>query len=213
MVTAEPTGALRRRGLRLEYATLAWNAVEGTLAIVAGLAAHSIALTAYGLDSAVEVFASAVAAWQLRADLDGHAARAAVVERRALLAIAGCFLVVAAYVGTQSIRELITRAKPEHSYVGLVITAAACVAMTLLGVRKRDVGRSLGNRVLTAEAAFSLVDAALSATVLVGLALNALAGLWWADPGVALAVALFALREGWIGLRPPAEGPRSGTAS
>ncbi len=184
----------RRRGLRLVYATVAWNALEGGAAIAAGLAAHSVALTGYGLDSSLEVFVSAVAAWQLRADGRQR-------DRPALRAIGLSYLAVAAYVGTESVLHLASGARPHASPFGIALTAAASVVMTALGLAKARVARRIENPVLAAEARFSLVDAALSATVLVGLAANAAAGWWWADPGVALAVALFALQEGVEGLR------------
>jgi divalent metal cation (Fe/Co/Zn/Cd) transporter len=214
-MTENPTRSrLRQRGLRLEYLTLAWNAFEGAAAITAGLVAHSIALTAFGLDSCVEVFASGVAAGQLRSTA-GTADSQSRAERRALRSIAACFLGVGVYVGIQSIRDLVGGTRPEHSPFGIAITAAACLVMAWLGVTKRRVGCELGNLVLSAEASFSLVDSALSATVLLGLGLNALAGVWWADPAVAIAVATFALREGREGwsdaarVSPPWPGSRA----
>ena len=108
---------------------------------------------------------------------------------------------MAAYVGAQSVLRLISRTRPEASPVGIALTAAAAIVMTVLGVWKGRIARVIGNRVLAAEARFSLVDAALSATVLVGLVANAAAGWWWADPIVALVIALFALREGLEELR------------
>jgi divalent metal cation (Fe/Co/Zn/Cd) transporter len=185
---------LRRLGLRLEYVTIAWNLFEGIAAITAGVVAHSIALTAFGLSSAVEVAASSVAAWQLR---DPSAYR----ERIALRLLGACYLLVAAYVGVQSILYLIQRSRPESSMFGIVITAAAVVVMGALGISKRSVGRRMENRTLLQEATFSLVDAALSGTVLLGLVSFMVAGWWWADPLAALAVALFAFSEGVGGAR------------
>src|SRR5207302_11330916 len=168
------TSTLRDRALRLEYLTVAWNAFEGAAAIVAGLVAHSIALTAFGLDSSIEVLASAVAARQLRSMGRGSDVAAARIERRGLRTIAFCFLVVGVYVGVQSVRQLIRGTRPESSPFGIAITAAACVVMSVLGVSKRRLARALTNPVLAAEASFTLVDGALSATVLAGLCLNAL---------------------------------------
>ncbi len=182
-------GAARRRGLRLVYATIAWNAFEGAAAIAAGIAASSVALTAYGLDSSLEVFVGVVTVWQLEG-------RGPLRDRPALRAIGVSYLIVAAYVGVQSILRLISGARPEASPFGIVLTAAAAIVMTALGVAKGRIARVIENRVLAAEARFSLVDAALSTTVLVGLVANAAAGWWWADPLVALVIALFALREG-----------------
>jgi divalent metal cation (Fe/Co/Zn/Cd) transporter len=195
---AEP--ALRRRALRLEYVTIGWNAVEGTLAIVVGILARSVALTAFGLDSSVEVFASAVAAWQLRGASERR-------ERLALRLIGACFLVVALYIGFEAVRHLVQERRARTSVAGVVLTAAAGAIMLVLGLSKRRVGRALGNAVLRAEARFSLVDAALSATVLIGLVLNLAFRWWWADPAAALVLAAYSLREAIEGLRGrPPEG-------
>jgi divalent metal cation (Fe/Co/Zn/Cd) transporter len=196
--------AAARRGLRLVYATIVWNAFEGAAAILVGIAAHSVALTAYGLDSSLEVFVSGVAAWQLTT---GGTAR----DRPALRAVGICYLIVALYVGVQSVLHLLSGARPEATPLGIALTAAAVAVMTVLGILKARVARSIANRVLAAEARFSLVDAALSATVLLGLAANAAAGWWWADPGVALLLAALALREGVGEIRSSAgeEGTRT----
>jgi divalent metal cation (Fe/Co/Zn/Cd) transporter len=185
---------LRRRGLRLVYATIAWNAFEGAAAIIAGVAAHSVALTAFGLDSSVEVLVSAVAAWQLRGTDDRR-------DQVALRIIGASFVLVGLYVAIASVLKLVTTARPETSPIGIALTASAVVVMTVLGLGKRSVGGRLGNRVLLAEARFSLVDAGLSGTVLVGLVLNLGLRWWWADPTVALLLAALALREGIEGLR------------
>ena len=193
--TREPSrAALRGRALRLEYVTIGWNAFEGAAAIAAGIVAHSVALTAYGLDSSVEVVASSVAAWQLHGIGMGR-------ERRALRLIGLCFLVVAAYVGVESVLRLASDARPRGSPFGVAITAAAILIMTWLGIAKARLARRMGNRVLAAEARFSLVDAGLSATVLAGLVLNLSLGWWWADPVAALAIAGLALWEGSEGVR------------
>ena len=191
--------ASRRRALRLEYLTIAWNAVEGALAILAGVLAGSIALTGFGLDSSIEVLASAVTAWELRRPTRTR-------SDIALRVIAACYLAVALYIGFESCRRLVVGRRADASQLGVVVTAASVVAMTALEVRKRRLAGTLASSVLRAEANFSLLDAALSATVLVGLLADRALGWWWADPGAALAVAAFAGREGVDGLR-----RRSGT--
>jgi divalent metal cation (Fe/Co/Zn/Cd) transporter len=190
--------AFRRRGLRLEGATIAWNAVEGAVAISAGIAAHSIALTGFGLDSSVEVFASAVAAWQLRSPTPAR-------SRIAIRLIGACFLLIAAYVGFESLHRLAGGHHATPSLLGLVVTAASVVVMSGLGFAKLRLADRMDNEALHAEAAFSLVDAALSATVLLGLASDRVLHWWWADPAAALVVALVAAREGARGItNPPA---------
>jgi divalent metal cation (Fe/Co/Zn/Cd) transporter len=186
--------ALIRRALRLEYVTIGWNALEGGAAIAAGIVARSVSLAAFGLDSCVEVFASAVAAWQLREGVEDDR------EGAALRLIGVAYLVVGIYVGAQAILRLVHGGSARVSIPGMVLTAAALVIMSLLGVSKRRIGVSLQNETLTAEATFSLVDAGLAGSVLVGLVLNASVGWGVADPLVALGLALFSLREGLVGL-------------
>jgi divalent metal cation (Fe/Co/Zn/Cd) transporter len=151
--------------------------------------AGSIALTGFGLDSSIEVLASAVAAWQLRRPTSAR-------SRIALRVIGVSYVVVAGWVGVESVRRLVGGRHAEASALGVAVTAAAVVAMTALGVAKRRIARRLRNEVLRAEANFSLVDATLSATVLAGLVLDRTLGWWWADPAAAVAVALVAAREG-----------------
>ncbi len=186
--------SLTRRALRLEYATIVWNAFEGIAGIAAGIAARSVSLTGWGLDSSIEVLVSSVAAWQLRGAA-GHR------DRPALRLIGICYLVVAAFVGFQSIARLVSGEHPSVSPFGMAISGAAVAVMLVLGLRKRILARSLANPVLSAEAKFSLVDAALAATVLAGLVLDAAFAWWWADPVVAIGIALVALSEGIEGVR------------
>jgi divalent metal cation (Fe/Co/Zn/Cd) transporter len=180
---------LRRRAFGLEYATIAWNIVEGAAALIAGLLAGSVALVAFGLDSSVEVFASAVVVWELRgADRRG--------ERRALRAIGAAYLVVAAYVFVDAVNAIRIANHPAASPLGMVLLAATVVVMLGLGVAKLRVGRALDSQTVTADGRFSLIDGALAGAVLVGLALSALYGWWWADAVLAIAIAVLALREG-----------------
>jgi divalent metal cation (Fe/Co/Zn/Cd) transporter len=188
------TTDLRRRGLRLEYLTIGWNAFEGITAIVAGILAHSVALTAFGLDSSVEVFASSVAAWQLKAEGTRR-------DRVSLRMIGGSFLAISVYIGIQAVLHLVHRTHPAASPAGIAVTGAAAIVMTLLGVAKYRVGTKMPNPVLVAEATFSLADAGLSATVLLGLIANAVGGWWWADGVTALILCAFAAKEGIEGLR------------
>jgi divalent metal cation (Fe/Co/Zn/Cd) transporter len=191
--SVEQDPKLRQRGLRLVYATVAWNALEGAAAIVAGIVAHSVALTAFGLDSSLEVFVSALAASQLRGTGDRG-------DTAPLRMIGASFVLVGIYVATESVLKLVSASRPEASPVGVALTASAVVVMAALGLAKRRVAGRLGNRVLGAEARFSLVDAGLSGAVLIGLVLNLALRWWWADPVVALLLAALALSEGIEGL-------------
>jgi divalent metal cation (Fe/Co/Zn/Cd) transporter len=181
---------LRRRGLRLEYLTIAWNALEAVVAVAAGLAAGSIALVGFGLDSLIEVFAAGVVVWELKGI---PAAR----ERRALKAIALSFFALAAYVTAESVRDLVIGVEPAESPVGIALAIVSLMVMPLLAFAKRRTGRSLGSSPLVADSSETWLCACLSAILLAGLVINAVLGWWWADPIAALVIAALATREGW----------------
>lgn len=180
---------LFRRGLRLEYLTIAWNVVEAVVAVGAGIAAGSIALIGFGLDSLIEVFAATVVVWELR---DHHGER----EARALKLIAWSFFVLAAYVTVEAVWDLTGADEAATSVVGIALAAVSLAVMPALAVGKLRVGRALPSRVLVADSAETLLCAWLSAVLLVGLGVNAAVGWWWADPIAALGIAALAVREG-----------------
>lgn len=189
--------ALLSRGLRLEYVTVGWNIAEGLLAVGGGLAAGSVALIAFGVDSFVESISGSVLIWRLRAEATGGADEERIehVERRAARLVAVSFVVLAAYVGFEAIRTLIAQERPEASPVGIALTAVSLAVMLWLARAKRDTGEALGSRALIADSHQTFACWYLSATTLAGLALNAAFGLWWADPIAALVIVVFLLRE------------------
>ena len=180
---------LLRFGLRLEYLTISWNLIEAVAAIGFGLAAGSIALVGFGFDSTVEVLAASVVIWELRGVGTNR-------ERLALRLIAISFFVLTAYVGSQAVRDLLTRAEPHESVPGIVLAAMSLVVMPLLAIAKRRTGEAMGNAPLIADAAETMLCSLLSLILLVGLLLNATAGWWWADPVAAIGIAALAFREG-----------------
>jgi divalent metal cation (Fe/Co/Zn/Cd) transporter len=184
---------LRRRAFRLEYATIVWNVVEGTAALAAGFLAGSVALVAFGLDSSVEVFASAVVVWELR----GADRRR---ERRAVRAIGAAYLVVAVYVLLDAANALRVANRPEASPIGMVLLALTVVVMLGLGIAKLRVGRRLESQTVIADGRFSLVDGSLAGAVLIGLGLTAAFGWWWADAILAIVISLLAFQEGRVAL-------------
>jgi divalent metal cation (Fe/Co/Zn/Cd) transporter len=189
MVKGEPEAALTRRAFALEGLTVAWNTVEAAVALVAGIVAGSIALVGFGLDSLVEIFAAGVVIWQLRGVSEDR-------ERHALRLIAVSFFALAAYVTIEALRDLLLRHEPATSTPGIVLAVASLAVMPSLALAKRRAGQRLGNPVLVADSIETLLCAYLSAILLVGLALNATVGWWWADPLAGLGIAYFALREG-----------------
>lgn len=191
--------ALVGRGLLLNYATIAYNLLEAVASIVAGVLAGSVALIGFGADSIIEVTASGAAQWRLRADLDP--ARCERVERLTLRIIGWSFLALAVYVAYDSGKSLWLRERPERSVAGIVILALSVVVMPLLARAKRRVAREMGSRALEADAEQTSLCAYLSVIALAGVALNALAGWWWADPLAALGMVPIIAKEGLEGLR------------
>ena len=180
--------SLLKRGLLLEYATLGWNVVGVVILAVAAYAARSVALAGFGLDSLIEIFASVVVVWHL---LGIHLDR----ERTALRLIGIAFVLLVVYIAAQLAYTVLTQTHPAASVGGIGWTAATLVAMLLLAYGKRVTGERLGNEVLRTESRVTLVDAYLAGAVLIGLALNALARWWWADPLASLVIVYYAVRE------------------
>jgi divalent metal cation (Fe/Co/Zn/Cd) transporter len=191
--------ALVRRSRRLNYATLAYNSLEGILSIGAGLLAGSIVLVGFGADSLIELTAGGAALWRLQADL--NPARRERAEQQTLRVIGCCFLALAAYVSFEAIRALASRAAPDPSPLGIGIAAASLIVMPFLARAKRAVAFQLRSGALAAEAKQTLICTYLSAILLTGLALNALWGWWWADPVAALAMVPLIPWEGIEGIR------------
>jgi len=183
------TATLRRRGIRLAVLIIVWDVIEGAVAVAAGLAAGSIALVGFGIDSSIEVFAAAVVLWQLRG---GAHAR----QRPALRALAVTFFLLAVYVSVEAVREFAAGADAEESIVGIVLNVVALAVMLPVAVAQWRTGRQLDNDVLAAQAKETWLSNALSVNVLVGLGVNAAFGWAWADPLVALVVAGFAAYAG-----------------
>lgn len=189
--------ALQRRGLRLEYATIGWNVGEAVLTISLGVAATSLALIGFGSVSVIEVFASAVVIWHI---LPGHEADDAGRTRTALRLTAAGFAALAVALVVLSTRDLLTGRRADESLFGIVYLAVTALVMFALAAAKRSTARRLDSAPLRSEAHMTFLDGILSTGTLLGLALNAYAGWWWADPGAALLVGLASAnsaRETW----------------
>jgi len=185
-----------REGRRLEYLTIAWNAVEAVVSIAAGVVAGSTALIGFGVDSVIESGSGAVLLWRLQ-ESDDHAAR----EARALRLVGLTFLVLAAWVGYESVTSLWSREAPSASYVGIAVAALSLLVMPWLAYRKRRVAARLGSRALESDSRQTSLCAYLSAILLTGLLLNALLGWWWADGVAALLMVPIIVSEGIEALR------------
>ncbi|HEV8248497.1 MAG TPA: cation transporter [Gaiellaceae bacterium] len=188
VVTAQlPRRQLVRRARQLAWGGIGWHAVEFAVALGAGLAAGSIALVAFGIDSLVEAAAGFAVIWRL-----GSETR----ERRAQQVIAVSFFLLAAYVAVEAVRTLAAGDRPEVSWLGIALAAVTAIAMPVLATAKRRVGQSLGSAATVQEGRQNMLCAYLSVALLAGLLANALAAWWWADPLAALVIAVVALNEG-----------------
>lgn len=184
--------SLERRARVLAWGGIAWHFVEFGIALGAGIAAGSIALIGFGADSLIEAFAGFVVVWLFT----GRRLHSPAAERRAQQLIAASFFVLAAYVGVESIRDLIGGHHPSASWVGVGLAAVTAPTMPLLARAKRGVGSKLQSSATVKEGAQNMLCAYLSVALLIGLLANAIAGWWWADPAAALVIAAVALREG-----------------
>ena len=183
-----PDDRLLRRGLTLEYVTLAWNVGGVGVLGWSAIAARSVALAGFGLDSLIEIGASTVVVWELTGTGAGR-------QHRALRLIGGAFALMAAYLVVQGALALATGHRAGHSAAGIAWTALTAVAMFALAWGKARTGAALGNVVLRAEGRVTLVDGFLATSVLAGLVLNAALHWWWADPVAGFVLVYYAGRE------------------
>jgi divalent metal cation (Fe/Co/Zn/Cd) transporter len=190
---------IAERGKRLEYFTIAWNSLEGLVALVAGAFAGSISLVGFGIDSFIEVTSGSVLLWRMSVDADLQSRERN--ERLSLRIVGACFLALAIYVGYESASDLLSKKPPEHSIPGIVLACVSLVVMPLLARAKRKIGRELGSSAMHADARQTDFCVYLSAILLVGLLLNAGFGLWWADPIAALVMVPIIAKEGLDGMR------------
>jgi divalent metal cation (Fe/Co/Zn/Cd) transporter len=191
--------AAAQRGKRLEYFTIAWNSLEGIVALAAGLIAGSISLVGFGVDSFIEVTSGAALLWRMSVDAEEH--KRERVEQATLRIVGACFLALAAYVGYEALRNLIGEKAPEHSLPGIILACVSLIVMPLLSRAKRRVALRLKSTAMIADARQTEFCAYLSAILLGGLLLNAIFDLWWADPLAALIMVPLIAKEGLDGLR------------
>ena len=189
-------GADRRRLERtariLAWGGNAWHFIEFAIALGAGIAAGSIALIGFGADSLVEALAGFVIVWLFT----GSRLQSEAAERRAQQIIAAGYFVLAAYVGVESVRDLVDGHRPGVSWIGVGLAAFTAPTMPLLARAKQKVGRQLNSSATVSDAGQNMICAYLSIALLGGLLLNAVAGWWWADPAAALVIAVVAINEG-----------------
>jgi len=187
------------RGKRLEYFTIAWNSLEGLVALIAGAVAGSISLVGFGIDSFVEVTSGAALLWRMSVDADLENRERN--EKLSLRIVGACFITLTAYILYESIGDLVARRAPQQSLPGIILACVSLVVMPLLSRAKKKVGNELGSRAMKADARQTDFCVYLSAILLAGLVLNAALGWWWADPVSALVMTPIIAKEGLDALR------------
>jgi divalent metal cation (Fe/Co/Zn/Cd) transporter len=176
----------------LSWLSLVWMTIEGAVAIAAGIVAGSIALVGFGLDSAVEGFASIIIIWRFT----GHRVFSHDAEQRAQKLVAVQFFILAPYVGFEAIKSLIVGDHADVSWVGIALSIGSVVFMPMLGIAKQRLADELGSAATAGEGRQNMLCAYLAGALLVGLLGNALVGAWWLDPAVGLLIAAVAVKEG-----------------
>jgi divalent metal cation (Fe/Co/Zn/Cd) transporter len=191
-ITRERYERLARRAKLLSWLSLAWMTVEGAVAIAAGVVAGSIALVGFGLDSAIEGFASVIIIWRFT----GHRVFSHAAEERAQKLVAVQFFLLAPYVAFESVKGLIAGDHPDVSWVGIGLAVGSVTLMPMLAIAKQRLADQLGSAATAGEGRQNMLCAYLAGALLVGLIGNAALGAWWLDPAVGLLIAGVAVKEG-----------------
>ena len=187
-----------RQGIRIEIVSILWVVMEMAVSIGAGIAAGSVLLTAFGIDSLIELISGGILLWRLRVEsLGGDVERVEQTEHRAEWVVAITLALLCVYVAVSSIYGLIIHSKPESAMLGIGISAAAVLIMPYLAIIKRRISNRIHSEALAGDAVESITCAYMAGTVLIGLALNALFGWWWAEHIAALLFLLWLARETW----------------
>ena len=187
------------RGKRLEYFTIAWNSLEGLVAVIAGAIAGSISLVGFGMDSFIEVTSGATLLWRMSVDADEESRERN--ERLSIRIVGVCFLALAVYVAYEGVSDLISRRAPQHSIPGIVLACISLIVMPILSRAKKRVAKALHSAAMKADAKQTDFCVYLSAILLVGLLLNAALGWWWADPVAGLVMTPIIAKEGVEGVK------------
>ena len=191
--------AFVRRGRRLEYFTIGWNALEGLVGVGAGLLAGSISLVGFGMDSFIEVTSGATLLWRMSVDEDLE--RRERNEKLSLRFVGVCFIALATYIAYEAMLDLARKTAPAHSIPGIALACVSLLVMPILSRAKKKVGKALASAAMNADARQTDFCFYLSAILLLGLMLNAAFGWWWADPVAALMMVPIVLREGLDGVK------------
>lgn len=203
------SGAVRsqhKKALYLSIFTVAYNFLEGIVSIAAGAAAGSIALIGFGLDSFVESLSGGVMIWRFGGRSELSKEEEERREARALKLVGYTFFVLGAYVAYECLKKLILREPSEPSIIGIIIAVVSLIVMPVVFYMKYKLGKSVGSRGLVADSKQTLACCYLSLSLLAGLGLNYLYGIWWADPAAGLVIVAFLFKEGLEAVRGEHDG-------
>ena len=184
----------RKKALWLSVATVGYNVIEGIAAVTAGIATRSSALLGFGLDSFIESLSGSVMIWRFgkeRTDEDEER-----VEKIAVKLVAFTFFILGAYILFDAGKQLLQHEVPEKSLFGIVVAVLSLLIMPALMLAKYRTGKQIGSKSLVADSKQTLACVFMSVTLLLGVGLNYLFGLWWADPVAGLVIAVMLLYEG-----------------
>ena len=190
-------GVLLKRGFRLENISLGWNLIEGTVAVIAGVIAGSVALIGFGVDSFVESSSAAVIIWRILSESRNktNPEKIYLIERRAQRLVGLSLLAFAIYILFESGSALVLQERPEVSHTGIILAVLSLAVMWWLARSIRRVGQQLHSHAIEADSSQTLACRWMSLSLLVGLGVNALFGWWWADPLAGIAISALMLRE------------------
>lgn len=190
-----------KKALLLSYFTLIYNLLEGILSIIAGAIAGSVALIGFGMDSFSESLSSIVMIWRFRSYKKMNREQDSKLEKRAIKLVGYTFFILGSYVLYEAVKKMLFQEKPEPSIMGLVIVILSLIIMPLLYVAKNKTGKRIGSMSLVADSKQTLACVFMSLSLLIGLLLNQLFGIWQADPIVGLLIAAYLFKEGFETLK------------
>ena len=188
---------LHKKALLLSYFTVGYNVLEGITSIFAGLFAGSIALVGFGSDSFVESLSGGVMIWRFRKHGKITEEEEEKVELKATRLIAYTFFILGFYILYESVKKLCSHEIPGPSLLGIIIAIVSIIVMPVLFYMKYQTGKSVNSKSLVADSKQTLACTFMSVALLIGLGLNYLYGLWWADPVVGLIIVVFLIKEGY----------------
>ena len=187
-----------RSGIRIEILSLAWMVVEMAVSIYAGIAAGSVLLAAFGIDSLIEIVSSVVLLWRLQVESrGGNLERVEQAEKTATRIVAILLALLSIYVLVTAVSGLLSQSRPESSPLGIAVSAAAVLFMPYLAITKRRIARRIDSDALAGDAAESITCAYMAGTVLIGLLLYTAFGWWWVEDVAALVFLVWLGRETW----------------